>query len=55
MHVIYSMAEVPVLGPLAFVIYINDLDDNVQGIVSKFADYTKINSIVDSDEGYHKV
>lgn len=31
-----------VLGPLLFLIYINDLDDNIQAIISKFADDTKI-------------
>jgi len=29
----------PVLGPLLFVIYINKLDQNVQGTTSAFADY----------------
>ena len=32
----------PVLGPLLFVIYINDIDDYVGGRISKFADDTKI-------------
>ena len=41
-----------VLGPLIFVIYINDLDENLGGIVSKFADDTKIGDIVDSEERY---
>ena len=41
-----------VLGPLLFVIYINDLDENIGGMVSKFADDTKIGGIVDSEEGY---
>ena len=39
-----------VLGPLLFVIYINDLDANIGGMVSKFADDTKIGGIVDSEE-----
>ena len=41
-----------VLGPLLFVIYMNDLDENIGSIVSKFADDTKIGGIVDSEEGY---
>ena len=31
-----------VLGPLLFVIYINDLEENVSGLISKFADDTKV-------------
>ena len=39
-----------VLGPLLFVIYINDLDENLVGMVSKFStDDTKIDGIVDSE------
>ena len=44
-----------VLGPLLFVIYINDLDDNVQGMVSKFADDTKIGGIVNSEDGVSRL
>ena len=40
------------LGPLLFVIYINDLDENIGGMFSKFADDTKIGGIVDSEESY---
>ena len=36
-----------VLGPLLFVIYIKDLDANIGGMVSKFADDTKIGGIVE--------
>ena len=44
-----------VLAPLLFVIYINDFDENVQGMISKFADDTKIGGIVDIEEGYQKL
>eukprot|EP00061_Rhincodon_typus_P004178 g21928.t1 len=43
-----------VLCPLLFVIYINDLNENEQGMVSKFAGDTKIDGIVDS-KGYQKL
>ena len=31
-----------VLGPFLFLIFINDLDDNISSSVLKFADYTKL-------------
>jgi len=30
------------LGPLLFVIYINDLEENATGLISKFLDDTKV-------------
>ena len=38
-----------VLGPLLFLIYINDLDDNITGNVLKFADDTKVFRKVNTD------
>jgi len=40
------------LGRLLFVIYINDLDENLRSMVSTFADDPRIGGIVDSEEGY---
>eukprot|EP00061_Rhincodon_typus_P012009 g37438.t1 len=39
-----------VLDPVLFVIYVKDLDENVGGMVSKFADDTKIGGVADSNE-----
>eukprot|EP00061_Rhincodon_typus_P007614 g29472.t1 len=49
------MPEWSVLGLLLFVIYINDSDKNVQSMISKFVDDTKIGGIVDSEKGYQKL
>eukprot|EP00061_Rhincodon_typus_P010939 g35589.t1 len=46
----WELGEGSVLGPLLFVIYISDLDENARGMISKFADDTKIGGNVDSEE-----
>ena len=44
-----------VLGPLLFVIYINDLEENVTGLISKFVDDTKICGFADSNEDHQRI
>ena len=39
-----------VLGPILFLIYINDLDDDITSKVLKFADDTKVFRKIKSDE-----
>lgn len=34
-----------------FVVYINDLDENIRGMISKFEDDTKIGGAIDSEDG----
>eukprot|EP00061_Rhincodon_typus_P008938 g32004.t1 len=43
-----------VLAPLLFVININDLEENVAGLISKSADNTKIGAVADSEEAYQR-
>lgn len=39
--------------PLQLVIHISDLDENILGIIRKFADDTKIAKVVANENGYH--
>ena len=45
----------PVLGPLLFVIYINDLEENVTGLIRKFVDDTKVSGFADSDVDHQRI
>lgn len=43
------------LGPLRFVVYINKVDENVQDVISKFADDNKVDGIIHINDGYQKL
>ena len=47
--VLNGVPQGSVLGPLLFLIYINDLDDNITSNVLKFADDTKVFRRVNND------
>lgn len=37
-----------VIGPLVFVVYINDLLENLEDMISKFADLNKLSGVVNN-------
>jgi len=49
-NVLNGVPQGSVLGPLLFVLYINDIDDSVRSEILKFADDSKILNTVCSEE-----
>ena len=47
--VLSGVPQGSVLGPLLFLIYINDLDDNITSNILKFADETKVFRKINTD------
>ena len=52
-NVLSGVPQGSVLGPLLFIMYINDLDSSVKCGISKFADDTKIFQAISSEDGHN--